>query len=275
MNQISIFISLFISLFLGYSSSLFAQKIDNTHLRITYFYQQINDTVNHTGLHEDFILDIGDKFSKYESLNSYLTNDTIMKMEQQHLSSEEIQTRLRNIFDYEFSLRVFKNYPNNGNITFVDYVFLNKFSYREAMNQMKWNITNEKDTLLGYPIQKATCSYHGRIWNAWFTTEIPISDGPWKFNGLPGLILKVRDSQLQFGFTAKGIEKYQKPINMYFAEKGASDPIRTTIENYYKHLKGYKNNPSAALNALRVKRDGGDRIYKPKPYNFIEIIKTD
>lgn len=40
--------------------------------------------------------------------------------------------------------------------------------------------------------QKATCDFAGRKWIAWFTTEIPIQDGPYKFYGLPCAYCEIR-----------------------------------------------------------------------------------
>lgn len=53
----------------------------------------------------------------------------------------------------------------------------------------------EIEELYGYKIQKATTEYLGRNWIAWFTNEIQIQDGPYKFSGLPGLILKISDEK--------------------------------------------------------------------------------
>src|SRR5690606_10669622 len=58
-----------------------------------------------------------------------------------------------------------------------------------------------------YNLQKATCDFGGRKWTAWFNTEIPLNEGPYKFHGLPGLIFEVSDSQNQFVF--KLIKSYQ------------------------------------------------------------------
>lgn len=77
---------------------------------------------------------------------------------------------------------------------------------REFQN---WGITQEIDTVLGYKCSRATVNYAGRDYIAWFTTDIPVSAGPWKFYGLPGLILKVEDSENLFLFEAIGIENQE------------------------------------------------------------------
>ncbi|MFP5438641.1 MAG: GLPGLI family protein [Bacteroidia bacterium] len=56
----------------------------------------------------------------------------------------------------------------------------------------KWKITTEKKTIAQHLCRKATCTFNGKIIIAWYATDIKIKDGPARFNGLPGLILKVR-----------------------------------------------------------------------------------
>ena len=63
--------------------------------------------------------------------------------------------------------------------------------YDEPYPGQQWTLTQDTATVSGYHCQKATCSYHGRDFEAWFTTEVPVKYGPWKFGGLPGLIVKV------------------------------------------------------------------------------------
>lgn len=58
--------------------------------------------------------------------------------------------------------------------------------------QLDWSITNESKNWEGYALSKATTTFRGRKYEAWFAFEIPINAGPWKFSGLPGLILEVR-----------------------------------------------------------------------------------
>ncbi|HTN68436.1 MAG TPA: GLPGLI family protein, partial [Dysgonamonadaceae bacterium] len=68
-------------------------------------------------------------------------------------------------------------------------------------------------TLLDYSCQMAVCNFRGREWTAWFATYIPVSDGPWKFGGLPGLIMEAYDKGNQYVFTIVGLQKVEdEPI---------------------------------------------------------------
>lgn len=79
--------------------------------------------------------------------------------------------------------------------------------YEESFNELVWEVGDSTKTILGYECIKATADYHGRIWTAWFTPEIPLQDGPWKLRGLPGLILEASEPDGQHHFIATGLEK--------------------------------------------------------------------
>ena len=74
-----------------------------------------------------------------------------------------------------------------------------------------WTISDDTATFLDYSCQRATLSFRGRNYEAWFTPQIPINDGPWKFSGLPGLILKVRDTEGLFDFECVGLQYLDTP----------------------------------------------------------------
>ncbi len=80
----------------------------------------------------------------------------------------------------------------------------------EEDNDFQWKITNDRIRLGGYQVQKATCRFKGRNYTAWYSNDLPISDGPYKFKGLPGLILRISDDDDYFNFTVLSMGKAVK-----------------------------------------------------------------
>lgn len=74
--------------------------------------------------------------------------------------------------------------------------------YTEPTGMQKWTVGTETQLILGHKCQKATCNWRGRNFVAWFASDIPVRLGPWKFNGLPGLILKVYDTENLYVYEA-------------------------------------------------------------------------
>lgn len=94
--------------------------------------------------------------------------------------------------------------------------------YNEPLNGIEWEIAEDSiSNILGYECVMATADYHGRHWKVWFTPEIPLSDGPWKLHGLPGLILSA-ESNGDFRFEATGIESSGKNIPTVYKQDNYS-----------------------------------------------------
>lgn len=99
-------------------------------------------------------------------------------------------------------------------ITSVVYEFgPTSLEYTTPLPSAQWK-TDYKDrrTICGYTCQKATGSLGGRDWTVWYSTDIPISSGPWKFGDLPGLILQAVDSTGEHSFEAVSIRNSKEPI---------------------------------------------------------------
>jgi GLPGLI family protein len=88
------------------------------------------------------------------------------------------------------------------------------YYYEEDQPIPEWTLHAEKADKLGYACQRATCSFGGRNYEAWFTTEIPLPYGPYKFGGLPGLILEIHDDRNHYSFEASGFEKLEPPVSI-------------------------------------------------------------
>lgn len=106
------------------------------------------------------------------------------------------------------SLYVVKNF-GDGTLSVFDKWFDEDGTYEEPVDEMKWTVCEDSTkNILGYECILAETDYHGRLWNAWFTPEIPVPDGPWKFRNLPGLILMAQTPDGSFSFEAYGIENF-------------------------------------------------------------------
>jgi GLPGLI family protein len=79
-----------------------------------------------------------------------------------------------------------KDYNKNVLVFNVKYGIL-----RDTLNKIKWSIIPGTKTIIGYNCKIAEANFRGREYRAYFCPEIPISDGPFKFQGLPGLILEI------------------------------------------------------------------------------------
>lgn len=89
------------------------------------------------------------------------------------------------------------------------------FQYTEPEPRFDWKLSDRVRVIEGYTCHEASCRYAGREWQVWFTTEISVDCGLWKFNGLPGLILEAKDSQAHYHFSVRAIENHTEDIVMY------------------------------------------------------------
>lgn len=113
-----------------------------------------------------------------------------------------------------FPYFVYKNYPSAGLQT-VNYLSFENLQYQEPMGQ-DWQLAEGDTTILNHPCGKAVCHYHGKMWTAYYATDIPISEGPWKLCGLPGLIMRAFDESGSFVFNCVGILQHlDKQIVMH------------------------------------------------------------
>jgi len=114
----------------------------------------------------------------------------------------------------------FQNY-NQRTMTYKEPI--NKGTYiKDSLNLFDWTITKNVKTILDYAAQEAKAHYRGREYTAYFTTELPFKAAPWKFHGLPGVILEVHseDGEIVIEPYSIVIKKQVEPIiNPYLINK--------------------------------------------------------
>ena len=138
------------------------------------------------------------------------------------------------------------------------------YRYSEPVPHWQWTLSEETQTILEHQCQKATCHWRGRDFVAWFATDIPIRRGPWKFGGLPGLILKLYDTDRLYTFEAIGIEKGDYPIYQY-PKKHYGTSTRQKVWKLQGDLNRNFHKTVGTVNS-----DTGILVSIPRPYEQLE-----
>lgn len=102
------------------------------------------------------------------------------------------------------NLFIFKNYTTKE-IYSTEKVITKSFTVKDSMNLFNWELQIDTKQILGYDCQKATMNYRGRDYTAYFTPDIEIYAGPWKFSGLPGVILEIQSNDSYIKIVANKI----------------------------------------------------------------------
>lgn len=243
-----------------------AQEIDSIQLRIHYAttFKTWEDSKSMSS--DEHILDIGKTTSKFYSLWETRNEEIRDSVLACGGTFQEVQNALGKLGyprSYQY-YAVYKNYPRKELITYTDREFKN-YIYEETLEKPQWRIyTDENITIADYQCQKAQTTFRGRTWDVWFTTDIPLNDGPWKLCGLPGLILKAKDKKGDFLFECIEIENRNKgtisiPKRKYLKcsreslkqikIKSAKDPV-----GYFKQL-GIETDTGTDANGRPLKYD--------------------
>ena len=193
--------------------------LDRAYMKCLYRYVYLNDTLTGKTKDDLLILQIGKSISKcfshysnqVDSLSVVPNGDMIIgKMINDAMNNGEF---MRGNYPHKrLKAYIYKNYPE-GRMTVTDGLILQDYRYVDSLHTQTWTMGDSTREVLGYTCQQATSDFRGRRWTAWFATDIPVSNGPWKLGGLPGLILEAYDEGQQHVFTAVGLERVKdEPI---------------------------------------------------------------
>lgn len=167
------------------------------------------------------------------------------------------------------NITIAKSWPEKHKILVRELIGLDgTFYYTEDKTDFGWEVdfTQTKE-IGGYTCHSAKGSYAGRDYQAWFTPEIPISDGPWLFCGLPGLILEVSSLDKEFLYTCMSIQAGTGPVSL----RSLDTAFKTTRERFLKAKERYKINPTAGIAAMvdagKLQTTMNLKNRKPRAYN--------
>jgi GLPGLI family protein len=205
--------------------------LDSAYLKCSYKLAYLTDSLAPDKISTDRqVLLIGKNISKYYSQFALDHNQYI----REYVKANKPYPRTKDgVWTYE----IFKNYPQTKEtVTDIGSVLMNNYLYEEQLSVFDWKISNETQKILSYNCQKATTTFRGRDYVAWFTLDIPVNNGPWKFGGLPGLILKIFDTRNHFVYECDGLEQLKKKEPIVFYRLNYTRINRKDLSKLYRRI---------------------------------------
>ena len=170
----------------------------------------------------------------------------------------------------ESSYRALKDF-DAGNIRVWDTSYGDSHRYDVDMSDLTWELGDSIKNVLGFECQNAFTDYHGRKWEAWFTTDIPFQDGPWQLCGLPGLIMEAITEDGMYSFEITGVQE----CNEYFKPTFETDKYYVSKRKSFLKSKDYtRKNLSTFISSYT---NGAVKLSSSvnAPKNAIDFIETD
>ena len=201
---------------------------------------------------ENAYLDISPEKSMFYSENRIKRDSVIQSAIQsggaRGFNRDQMQN-LRSIINYSIE----KDKKNQITI-FKDRIGRDVYTYEED-RPISWKIFPETTKIGEYKVQKAETDFGGRKWTAWFTTDLPYQDGPYKFGGLPGLIVKVEDDKGEYSFDL--MKNYK--ISDFPTLNQFGNTIKVKRADYIKQQKKFMEDPTTFMSQGGGGMRGGNR----------------
>ncbi len=191
-------------------------NLDYEHFDITYKNTYYHKSTSSTPRIEQAKLYVWDKMRIFQADKKRILDS----LKYSNLATDEDRSTYftRNNYVIEIHENSVKYYDEVGNYAYY---------YEEVLNH-DWVLGNEKETINGFVCRDASVTYAGRKWTAWYSPTLPINAGPYKFQGLPGLIIKVYDTGGLYDFEVTSVVKKKKlRLSRYPVFNSTLDVLKT------------------------------------------------
>lgn len=265
------------------------QEYPHAEIKVSYNYHHLalrNDGEIITSDYDYLLLANSENSKYYNHNNEYI--DSLESTPQgrklhNQLMSIGVEQYLKNGDDsaiphYKGQIYVFKSLKDSVTSVYDTYGLGEQGYYDEPFAEIEWTIADSMKNILGYECIMAETDYHGRHWTAWFAPEIPLSDGPWKLCGLPGLILEAADASGQHSFIANGIENCNQIMYPIY-QPGKYDKMNRI--DMLKAYAAYRKGSAAYSRAMILDTPDGSKVEMDAPLQpksntqNIDFLETD
>jgi len=219
-----------------------AQKAEMAKAIVRYKFSHIRDTTAKDKPYtENMVLFLGETASAYKSYDRKLQDALMKKQIEQQMADQKGSTN--------FNIKVTGTKATTRSEIY-QFPAMNKLMRKESlitpylieetMPAISWKISADTASFGTLLCQKATTHFKGRDYTAWFCPDLPYHVGPWKLNGLPGLIVEAYDTNKEVVFKFDGLEQVTATEKPALAAEPA--PGSTAIK--FGGLEDDSNNPN-------------------------------
>lgn len=220
--------------------------LEQPQMELIYYYI-ISDPEINESREEYRILLIGRNYTLFKDYDMFRVDSILQHSGRSNVTNKEYHDIYRK---YPGSSPYILKNIKAGTMLIRDRISPDNYFYDEGIIDFHWKLEEGTKTVCGHICQKATCTFRGRDWTAWYAMDIPQSQGPWKFGGLPGLIMLVEDSKREHVFTVTSIRKGSKDY-MISRIEGEYD-FKTNREWFLKTQRKMMEDPLGYMHSAGV-----------------------
>jgi GLPGLI family protein len=275
-----------------------AQKTDTASYMVHYKFSHLRDTTNRATPHtENMALLLGKNSSVYKSYDKQL-QDAIFKKQVKEALANSPDGRIQIHRNSSGTPVQYYQFPAEKKLDRKESLVINSYLIEDDLPAIDWKISGDTASFGGMHCQKATAHFKGRDYTAWFCADMPFHAGPWKLNGLPGVILDAHDAKNEVVFKFDGIEKVAPPQAVATAAGPSAQPdggqkmiviggddsntdpaiielpartIKTTEKEFTKLQDAMRKDPDAFVQAMMASSEMNGSGNGPHPQIKIKI----
>ena len=235
------------------------EEFDQELLRVEYASLEVDSAFLEGRSEGHWVLQVGGRCSRFVTLARF-KGDSLFADNQSRFHRINLQTRIVRPITLQEAYYVDRS---TRKLCLTSRLIGDDYLYEEELPSIPWIIRDSVKTICGHPCRQAEGDFRGRRYTVFFAEDIPVSYGPWKLQGLPGLIMEAYDSEGRIRFVAESIRPSEEMIwrakypYIHITRKEYEQMVRQLQEQYLV----FANSHISRTNIIRI---GLDDTPEPK-----------
>ena len=248
--------------------------LEQARMEFIYRHLTMDPEINKTEEEYDILM-VGKKYALYKGYPRHRLDSILQHRDKSKITNKDYHNLFYSLGDENASKTPYiLKHIASGKIEVHESIMPDNYIYEEPKIDFKWKLSDGNRRVCGHPCKKATCTFRGRRWTAWYAVDIPQSQGPWKFGGLAGLIMLIEDSKREHVFTVISVRKGTKDC---LISQFDQNDFKTNRKWFNKAKRNYEQDPLGQLKTSGVtitNADGSEaKLPKKRLYVFNPIEK--